>query len=142
MDTRMEDLAALRKVREELVEIQRLDKEIKELDAQVYNLNHASFQYLNQYSLEPTHNEIMLKKTYLAQSNKKKKTVATILAVLVTLVTVAIFAYSTYLLWNSGEIIDELEYKYVFWGGHWIIGLILTFLPAVLSLAAGSEDKV
>ena len=63
------------------------------------------------------------------------------MAVLVTLVTVAIFAYSTYLLWNSGEIIDELEYKYVFWGGHWIIGLALTFLPALLSLGAGSEDK-
>lgn len=133
MDTRTEDLALLKQVRDKYKKIALLNDEIykkkSELDTLQRKCQNPSYQIL------PTDNYTTLNERIEVQSSKSKSKALWISFAIAMLLTIGLFVFTIIWLANCPEDASIRQMDdggaILLWIGHIFFGLIITVLPAI-----------
>lgn len=134
MDTRTEDLALLRQVREKTNKLAELRNSIHEKKSELESLRTESRKPEN-YNILPTDNYTTLNERIEVQSSKSKSKALWISFAIAMLLTIGLFVFTIIWLANCPEDAYIRQTSdggaILFWIGHIFFGLIITVLPAI-----------
>ena len=140
MDTRMADLAALRKLKAELKKLNAVQKQIDDTERVISELSNNDAKPGYYQKLATDHAKQVGEKC-VEEAMGKAKSKAKIVATIATVVNLGILAYSVYMLWNAPDtewiktmddpaaLVDEAS---IYWVAHCLLGFCLSFAPWLL----------